>query len=135
MRGFGVVAVGVFVSCAQGDYARLYHSEDKAPSLDEKAIANLDTLGATVIDQGLNFSVYSERAERVELLLFEDPEADLPTRQFAMHRYGDVWNVYVEGIGLGQHYGFIAWGPNWPYDPEWIPGSTKGFLADVDADG
>jgi len=27
-----------------------------------------------------------------------------------MQRYGDVWNLFVEGIGLGQHYGYIAWG-------------------------
>jgi glycogen operon protein len=38
-------------------------------------------------------------------------------------------------VGLGQYYGFIAWGPNWPYDPDWYPGSIKGFIADVDADG
>ena len=45
---------------------------------------------------------------------------------------GDLWCIYIEGIGIGQHYGYIAWGPNWTYDPEWLPGATLGFLASVD---
>ncbi|MBS1151211.1 MAG: hypothetical protein H6Q89_2909, partial [Myxococcaceae bacterium] len=111
-------------SCPNTEYARLYHTESKAPSIDAKAIENLDTLGPTLVavDKGINFSVYSERAERIELLLFDDPESNFPTRQFQMQRYGDVWNLFVEGIGLGQHYGYIAWGPNWKYDPAWYPG-------------
>ena len=48
---------------------------------------------------------------------------------------GDVFNLYIEGIGIGQHYGFIAWGPNWPFHEDWYAGSIHGFLADVDADG
>ena len=52
-----------------------------------------------------------------------------------MARFGDVWNLHVEGVGLGQHYGFVAWGPNWPYDPEFFPGSQIGFLKDVDENG
>ena len=135
LRGPALTLLLLFVSCAKGDYARLYHTESKAPSIDSKAIENLDTLGPTRVDKGINFSVYSERAERIELLLFDDPESDKPTRQFLMTRFGDVWNVYVEGIGLGQHYGYIAFGPNWKYDPEWYPGSIRGFSADVDAEG
>src|SRR5262249_41384731 len=49
--------------------------------------------------------------------------------------FGDVWNVYVEGVGLGQHYGYVAWGPNWTYDPDWYPGSIKGFVDDANASG
>jgi glycogen operon protein len=130
-----LLGVVLFASCAKEDYARLYHTESKAPSIDAKAIENLDTLGPTLADKGVNFSVYSERAERLELLLFDDPESDRPTRQFQMQRFGDVWNLYVEGIGLGQHYGYIAFGPNWKYDPAWYPGSIKGFVADVDSEG
>ena len=103
--------------------------------MDAAEIERLEHLGPTLIDKGVNFGVYSERAERIELLLFDDPEAAQPTRQFPMERFGDVWNLHVEGIGVGQHYGFIAWGPNWPYDPDWLPGSVKGFKSDVDPDG
>ncbi len=124
-------------ACGPTNTARLYHTEPKAPSLDAAAVERLDHLGPTIVDKGVNFGVYSERAERIELLLFDSDktESDRPTRQFAMQRFGNVWNLYVEGIGVGQHYGFIAFGPNWPYDSEWTPGSIKGFLKDVDDEG
>lgn len=123
------------VACAQQEYSRLYTSQRRAPSLTSEQIESLDYLGPTIIDRGVNFAVYSEHATRIELLLFDDPESALPTEQFKMHKYGDVWNIYIEGLGLGQHYGYVAWGPNWPQDPRWFPGSIYGFLADVDADG
>jgi isoamylase len=125
----------LLLACEPGNGARLYHTEQKAPSLGAAEIEALDTLGPTLIDKGVNFSVYSERAERIELLLFDDPESNEPTRQFPMHRFGDVWNLHVEGIGLGQHYGYIAFGPNWVYDPAWYPGAIDGFKSDVDAEG
>jgi len=103
--------------------------------LDEERIKNLEHLGAMLVDKGANFGVYSSRATRVELLLFDDPEASLPTRRFPMTRFGDVWNVYVEGVGLGQYYGYVAWGPNWDYDESWYPGSIIGFTDDADLDG
>ncbi|MFZ5470577.1 MAG: glycogen debranching protein [Myxococcota bacterium] len=123
------------LSCAKEDYTRLYRTEPKAPSLDAAEIEALAHLGAVLVDKGVNFSVYSERAERIEVLLFDDPESDRPTRQFPLHRFGDVWSIYVEGVGLGQHYGYVAWGPNWTYEEGWFPGSILGFKADVDSAG
>ncbi len=117
------------------DTARLYHDEPHAPSLSKFDIEALEHMGATVVDDGVNFTLWSENATRVELLLFDDPEAALPVQQFEMTRYGDVWSVYVEGIGYGQHYGFIAWGSNWPYEADFLPGSQTGFLKDVDEHG
>ena len=122
-------------SCATEDYDQVYALSDTAPSLSVEAIADMQHMGPTLIDGGLNVAVYSENAERIELLLFDDPEADLPTRRIPMVRQGDVWNIFVDGIGIGQHYGFIAWGPNWPYDEDWIVGSTTGFRSDVDLEG
>lgn len=126
----------IFAACNRGDHARLYHTEDKAPSLTWAGIEAMDHMGPTLVDQGVNFCVFSARAERVELLLFDDPEAELPTQRFPLTRVGeDLWNLYVEGIGLGQHYGFAAWGPNWPYEESWRPGQIDGFIADVDEAG
>ncbi len=122
-------------ACASEDYDQVYAVSDTAPSLSAESIADMDHMGPTLIDGGLNVAVYSENAERIELLLFDDPEADLPTRRIPMVRQGDVWNIFVDGIGIGQHYGFIAWGPNWPYDEDWIVGSTTGFKSDVDLNG
>jgi glycogen operon protein len=128
------------LSCGPTTSARLYQTQDKAPSLDAQKIENLDHMGPTLIDKGVNFAVYSERAERIELLLFDadKTESNTPTKQFPMKRFGDVWNLYVEGVGVGQHYGFIVWGPNWTYDPKFVPGTAQGiagFKSDVDAEG
>ncbi|XXF80037.1 alpha-amylase family glycosyl hydrolase [Myxococcaceae bacterium GXIMD 01537] len=123
------------LSCAKDDYARLYHSEKRAPSYSVEDIESLKHMGPTFVDRGVNFAVYSENATRMELLLFDDPESERPSRTFELTRYGDVWSVYVEGIGRGHHYGFRAWGPNWEFDPAWVPGTIHGFKADVDAQG
>jgi glycogen operon protein len=134
--------LAVLLSCNGGEdecYTRLYATETIAPSLDPAEVAGLEHMGATVTTgacaSGVNFAVYSEHAERVELLLFDEDRSERPTQRFPMSRIGDVWNLYVEGIGPGQLYGYIAFGPNWPYDPDWFCGSREGFVADVDAEG
>ncbi len=132
---FVLVAL-VAPSCADdGERARLYRASALAPSIPQAELEALEHLGPIVIDRGVSFSVYSEHATRIELLLFDDPESERATRQFPMTRFGDVWSVHVEGIGPGQHYGYVAWGPNWPYVESWRPGRIDGFLADVDQDG
>lgn len=122
-------------ACAKESYPHLYKAQPLAPGYADSDVAALRHLGATRVGTGVNFSVYSEHATRIELALFDDPESDHPTRQYLMSRYGDVWNVFVDGVGLGQHYGFIAWGPNWPYVLSWKPGTIDGFIADVDGAG
>ncbi len=129
----------LLTACPKDDYVQLYRTHDKAPNLTASQIENLEVMGPTLIDhegvRGVNFAVYSENATRMEVLFFDDPESNRPIRQFPLTRFGNVWNVFVEGVGLGQHYGYIAWGPNWEYDPKWIPGQIDGFRADVDAFG
>ncbi|MFO0746046.1 MAG: alpha-amylase family glycosyl hydrolase [Myxococcota bacterium] len=136
MRGLAFVLF-VVAACTDdgGDRVRLYHASPLPPSYSEESVAALEHLGPTVVDHGINFGVYSERATRIEVLLFDDAETARPTRQFPMTRFGDVWNVHVEGIGYGQIYGYVAWGPNWPYVETWSPGQIDGFIADVDAAG
>ena len=63
------------------DYAQLYDTEAKAPSLEFDAIEGLDHMGPTVVDQGVNFAVYSKNATRIDLLLFDDPESERPTQR------------------------------------------------------
>ena len=130
-----MIVATTWLGCPEEPYIGLYQNEPKAPSYSESDIRELAYMGPTEVDQGLNFGVYSERATRVDLLLFQDPEADIPSQQFTMTRFGDVWNIYVEGVGQGQHYGYVAWGPNWPEHPEWYPGSIHGFISDVDSEG
>jgi glycogen operon protein len=126
------------MGCADEDYAQLYATQDLAPSLEWGELGELEYMGATLIDEGVNFAVYSERATRVELMLFDDPEAELPTWQHEMLPAPDgspIFSLYVEGVGLGQHYGYISWGANWAFDEDWRPGNTAGFRTDVDGDG
>ncbi|MDE0881927.1 MAG: alpha-amylase family glycosyl hydrolase [Myxococcota bacterium] len=112
-----------------------YDSKPFAADLSEEGIAALNHMGPLLKANGTNFTVYSEHAERIDLLLFDDPESAQPAKTFSMHRFGDVWSIFIEGVGLGQHYGFRAWGPNWPQHEDWFPGSIHGFAADVDNDG
>jgi glycogen operon protein len=138
MRRLALIALLAVVSCSEKpdpDRVRLYHTAPIGPGLEEVEVQELEHLGPTLLDKGVNFGVFSANATRVDVLLFDDPESDQPTQQFEMKRTGDVWNLYVEGIGLGQHYGYIAWGPNWEVDEKWSPGKVDGFVADVDAAG
>jgi isoamylase len=75
-------------------------------------------LGATVLGDGVNFSVFSRQANRVDLLLFDDAASALPARVIELdartHRTYQYWHVFVPGIGPGQVYAYRAIGP---FDP------------------
>jgi isoamylase len=72
-------------------------------------------LGATVLAEGVNFSVFSRQASRVDLLLFDDVDAAHPTRVIELdartHRTYHYWHVFVPGIRPGQIYAYRADGP------------------------
>ncbi|MBR4329643.1 MAG: glycogen debranching protein GlgX [Candidatus Riflebacteria bacterium] len=70
-------------------------------------------LGATYDGKGVNFALYSEHAEGVELCLFDEElnETQIPLR----NRTAFVWHVYVDGIKPGQFYGYRVHGQ---YRPE-----------------
>ena len=106
-----------------------------APSYTEAMVSGMQVLGPKVVDGGVSFTLYSEHATRIELVLFDNPDVATPRARVVMTRFGDVWSAFVRGVGVGQHYGYACWGPNWPYDPAWTLGSDKGFIADVDAAG
>jgi len=69
-------------------------------------------LGATVTEAGTNFAVTAGVADGMLLCLFD--EAGAETRIPVQDRDGDVWHVFVPGVGAGQAYGYRATGP---YDP------------------
>jgi glycogen operon protein len=121
--------------CLSSNYAHLYQSAANAPSLASADIAALKYMGPVFSDQGVNFAVYSENATKIQLLLFDNDHQGTPSQAFNMSRIGNVWSVYIQGVGSGQIYGYRAWGPNWNFDPTWNPGSITGFNADVDGSG
>lgn len=70
-------------------------------------------LGATFDGKGVNFSLYSENAEGVELCLFDNSLNE--TRFSLRHRTAFVWHIYLEGIKPGQRYAYRVHGQ---YQPE-----------------
>ncbi len=69
-------------------------------------------LGATYDGTGVNFALFSEAAERVELCLIDD--AGEETRVDLPEVDGFVWHAFVPGMQPGQRYGFRVHGE---YDP------------------
>src|SRR5580693_4658611 len=69
-------------------------------------------LGATWDGWGTNFAVFSEVAERVDLCLFD--ESDAEERVPLSEVDGFVWHGYLPTISPGQRYGYRVHGP---YDP------------------
>src|SRR5579872_372107 len=68
--------------------------------------------GATWDGIGVNFALYSERAERVELCLFNNGESEEKIQMREQTNY--VWHCYLPGVNPGQLYGYRVHGP---YDP------------------
>jgi glycogen operon protein len=68
-------------------------------------------LGATPTADGVNFSVYSRHADRVEVLLFETADAPAPAAVLPLQRTADYWHGEVAGVGPGQVYALRADGP------------------------
>jgi len=73
-------------------------------------------LGSTWMGNGVNFAIYSEHAEKVELCLFDSPHAITESERILLQEKTDhIWHVFVHGIGVGQVYGYRIYGP---YQPE-----------------
>jgi isoamylase len=68
--------------------------------------------GATWDGEGVNFSVFSEHADRVELCVFDEDGSE--TRVNIFDRTNNQWHVYVPGAGPGLRYGYRVIGP---YEP------------------
>jgi len=66
-------------------------------------------LGATYDGAGVNFALFSEVADSVELCLFDDAGSE--TRVALPESSGFVWHGYLPGLGAGQRYGFRVHGP------------------------
>jgi isoamylase len=75
--------------------------------------------GTAQVEQGINFAFFSRGATGVQLELYDrSSQAAPPTRVIdldpARHRTGDIWHVWVGGLGPGQFYAYRV---NGPYDP------------------
>ncbi|MFT8358378.1 glycogen debranching protein GlgX [Bifidobacterium aquikefiri] len=70
-------------------------------------------LGASYDGAGVNFALFSQLAEKIELCLFDDDDNE--TRIEMSEQNSFVWHNYGPGIQPGQRYGNRVYGP---YEPE-----------------
>ncbi len=71
-------------------------------------------IGATWDGKGVNFSLFSAHATKVEVCLF-DHAGETETDRIALPEYTDqIFHGWIEGIGPGQPYGYRVHGPYAP---------------------
>ena len=98
-------------------------------------------LGGHVTDAGAFFLVHAPAAERLEVCVFAEPFGADPPVVVPMEHEQGAWRAHVPRSELtaagvdAVWYGLRAWGPNWPWQEGWTPGSELGFVADVDDGG
>src|SRR4051794_1374732 len=86
-------------------------------------------LGATVLAEDTNFSIFSKHSTEVQLLMFEHADDPEPARIIELDRGRNhtyhYWHVFVPGISAGQIYAYRVAGPFSParglrFDPHKI---------------
>lgn len=82
-------------------------------------------LGANIFGDGVQFSIFSRHATAVSLIIFENDELLSAYHEITLdpefNRTGDIWHIWVAGLGAGTRYGYKMDGP---FAPE------KGFRFD-----
>jgi isoamylase len=85
--------------------------------------------GAVIHDSGVQFVVYSRSATAMRLLLYDNVNdrepSDVVLFDRDSDRLGDIWSLYVPGIGPGQLYHFQADGPRDPERGYWFDGRAR----------
>jgi isoamylase len=72
--------------------------------------------GATPDERGVNFALFSEAAEFVELCLFDSVDAPREAERIRLRECTNgVWHAHVPDLKAGQLYGYRVHGP---YDPK-----------------
>ena len=88
--------------------------------------------GANYTPEGVNFSVFSKSAKRVELLLYEASDSTEPVQIVALdpntNRTYFFWHVLVEGLPAGIHYTWRVDGGEELVDP-WARAVTDSVWA------
>jgi len=96
--------------------ARRAHAQKPLPPLQ---FSHPLPYGAVLHDKGVQFVLYSRSATAVRVLLYDAVDATEPAEVIALDpatdRWGDIWSIFVPGVGPGQLYHFQADGP---FDPE-----------------
>jgi glycogen operon protein len=91
----------------------------QATTLSAAVVGRSAPLGATIGSGGVNFSLYSRGASRVDLLFFDRQDSIDPCRVITLdgeiNRTYHYWHCFIPGVRPGQIYGYRIDGP---FDPE-----------------
>lgn len=97
------------------------------PAIAAEEVGRSSPLGATVVEGGVNFSLYSRTASGVEIVLFDREDDPSPSRVIEVepttNRSYHYWHAFVPGVASGQLYGYRVNGPSDPalglrFDPD-----------------
>src|SRR5688500_16145417 len=73
--------------------------------------------GATWDGEGVNFAIFSEHAQGIDLCLFDGPDDAVESHLIPMlERTDQVWHCYLPDVRPGQLYGYRVHGPYRPED-------------------
>lgn len=89
-------------------------------------------------DGSVTFGVFSQRATRVLLEIYDAPTGASATHDIwlVQNPTDNIWRAKLANLAPNTLYAFRCWGPNWVFSPDWTRGDcAAGFVADVDADG
>ena len=89
---------------------------NKKASRFETSAGSPHPIGATLYPDGVNFSLFSQNATKVELLLFNKPNALEPYEVVELNREVNFsfhfWHIYVKRLKAGTFYAWRVDGPN-----------------------
>ena len=75
-------------------------------------------LGASLVNDGVNFAVFSRNATAVTLIVFESTDPNSPWKEIPLNKKGNktgnIWHCFVKGLGAGTCYLYRADGPYFP---------------------
>jgi isoamylase len=88
------------------------------PTVFETEPGSPHPLGATIRDNGVNFSLFSSSATGVELLLFDEHDSPQPIQTIELipskNKTFHFWHIFVKDLKAGAHYAFRVSGPFFP---------------------
>ncbi len=110
-HGLGVFEARTNERAARAAFATMPRIKSIQPGSPEK-------LGPTITDDGINFAVHSAGATRIELLLFDNITDRRPSQVIPLdaevHKTGDIWHIFLEGLPNRTLYNYRADGPYTP---------------------
>jgi len=75
-------------------------------------------LGASLVNDGVNFAIFSRHATAVTLIIFESQDMNSSWVEIPLdkreHRTGNIWHCFIRGLSAGTCYLYRAEGPYFP---------------------